>query len=127
MNRAEHTTDEAPWTTLGLWIGVLLPPAVWGLHLQFVYAASEQVCKGKLNVGTLNLASACCVIVALGAGALATGIWFASGTQWPSEDRSDLIARKRFLSAEGMLSSLLFSIVVVGQWMSIFYLPPCAY
>jgi hypothetical protein len=127
MNRTEHKTDEAPWTTFCLWVGVLLPPAMWGLHLQFVYAASEQVCKGQLSLATLNVASACCVAAALGAGMLATGLWFASGRRWPSEERSDVIARRRFLSAEGMLSSLLFSIVVIGQWMSVFYLSPCAH
>jgi type III secretory pathway component EscU len=127
MNLSERKDDEAPWITLGLWIGLLLPPAVWGIHLQFVYAASEQVCKGQLSLTTVNVISAICIAAAIGAGILATGLWFGAGRIWPSEAKTDLIARQRFLSAEGMLSSLLFSIIVVGQWTGVLYLTPCAH
>jgi hypothetical protein len=127
MNPAQQKAGDAPWTTLGLWVGVLLPPAAWAAHLQFVYAGSEQVCKGNLSLATLNIVSGVCVLAALAAGVLAASLWFTSGAQWPSDTRSDLVARRRFLSAEGMLSGLLFAIVVVAQWFALVYLSPCAH
>jgi hypothetical protein len=73
------------------------------------------------------MVSAACVLAALGAGILAAGLWFTSGAKWPSDGRSDIVARQRFLSAEGMLSGLLFAIIVVGQWLAVIYLSPCAH
>jgi hypothetical protein len=127
MNHTQTKPRNAPWTTFGLWIGILLPPAAWAIHLQFVYAASEQVCKGHVSLTTLNIVSAASVLAALGAGVLAAGLWFGSGAKWPAEEQSDVIARQRFLSAEGMLSGLLFAIVVVAQWFALVYLSPCAH
>ena len=127
MHHAPLRSEHAPWTTLGLWIGVLLPPAAWGTHLQFVYAASEQVCKGRFGLTTLNVVSAICVLATVCSGLLAAGLWFGAGAKWPSDQASDLVARQRFLSAEGMLSGLLFAIVVTGQWLALIYLSPCAH
>jgi hypothetical protein len=127
MSAAQPQPKNARLTTLGLWVGVLLPPVAWAAHLQFVYAASEQVCRGRLGLATLNIISAMCLLAALCAGVLATGLWFGSGAKWPSDERSDLVARQRFLSAEGMLSGLLFAIVLVGQWLALVYLSPCAH
>jgi hypothetical protein len=115
----------APLTTIALWTGLFLAPAAWGVHLQFVYAASQQVCKKNLTSVTLNSASAICLALAVISGLLATWNWFMAGATWPSDERSDLIARRRFLSAEGMLTALLFAVVIGAQWLALVYLPPC--
>jgi hypothetical protein len=124
--QVDHPKPEtAPLTTLALWLGLFLSPAAWAMHLQFVYAASQQICKQHLSEVTLNNASILCLTLAVIGGLIATWNWFTAGANWPSEERSDLIARRRFLSAEGMLSSLLFTIVIVAQWLSVAYFPPC--
>lgn len=113
-------------TTL-LWTAFFLPPAAWGFHLQFVYAAADQVCQGGVRELTLHIASIVCLAVAVLGGVVALWQWLAAGATWPSEQRSDFIARRRFLSAEAMLASLLFGLVIVGQWLAVLYLSPCAH
>jgi hypothetical protein len=126
MGTHQPKPESAPFTTLALWTGFLLAPAAWAVHLQLVYAASEQVCKQHLSRATLNAVSVVCVALAVGGGLLATLNWFIAGAKWPSEERSDLTARQRFLSAEGILSGLLFTVVIVAQWLALLYLTPCS-
>ncbi|MFO0791053.1 MAG: hypothetical protein U0805_16460 [Pirellulales bacterium] len=110
-----------------LWSAFFLPPAAWGFHLQFVYAAADQVCKGGMREQMLHIASTACLVASLLGGIVAFWQWLAAGATWPSEHRSDFIARQRFLSAEAMLASLLFGLVIVGQWLAVLHLPPCAH
>jgi len=125
MDTHQPKPESAPITTLAVWTSFLLPALAWGAHLQFVYAAAQQVCKGQVGVATLSIVSAVCLAAAVGAGVLGCCLWFSAGAKWPSDERSDLVARLRFLSAEGMLSSLLFAIIIAGQWMAVIYLSPC--
>jgi hypothetical protein len=117
--------ESAPWTTAALWTGVFLAPVAWAVHLQFVYAVSQQACTGKISDMTLHIVSLACAAAAVAGGLLAAWHWFKSGAQWPSDERSDLIARRRFLSSEGILSSVLFALIIVGQWLAIVFLSPC--
>jgi hypothetical protein len=125
MGTNQPKPPSAPLTTLALWTGFLLAPVAWAVHLQFVYAASQQVCKQKLSSVTLNSVSAICLGLAVISGLLATWNWFSAGAKWPSDDRSDLVARRRFLSAEGILAAVLFAVVIAAQWLALIYLPPC--
>ena len=125
MDTDQPKPESAPITTLALWTGLLLAPIAWAVHLQFVYAASQQVCTDRLTQTTLQAVSIICLALAVTAGLLATWNWFSAGAKWPSDERSDLVARRRFLSAEGMLSALLFAIVIVAQWLALVYFPPC--
>jgi hypothetical protein len=125
MNTDQPKPESAPVTTLALWTGLLLAPIAWAVHLQFVYAASQQVCNERLTPAMLQAASITCLALAVAAGLLATWNWFTAGAKWPSDERSDLIARRRFLSAEGMLSALLFALVIAAQWLALVYFSPC--
>jgi hypothetical protein len=126
IQRITEPQHDGAWgTSAALWAGVLLGPAAWGVHLQFVYAAAEQVCKGNLDKTALHIASIACLVVAIASGIIAAWLWFMSGAKWSSDARSDLVARQRFLSCEGILSGVLFAIVIVGQWLSIVYYSPC--
>jgi hypothetical protein len=126
IERLTEPQHDGAWgTSAALWTGVLLGPAAWGVHLQFVYAAADQVCKGNLDKTALHIASIACLSVAIAGGLIAAWLWFTSGVKWPSDARSDLVARRRFLAAEGILTGVLFAIVIVGQWLSIVYYPPC--
>src|SRR3954469_16306367 len=126
MDTNQPMPPSAPLTTLALWMGFLLAPAAWAVHLQFVYATSEQVCKQHLSRATLNGVSTACLTVAVFGGVLATMNWLLAGAKWPSDERSDLVARRRFLAAEGILTGLLFTVVIVAQWMALVYHSPCS-
>src|SRR4051812_14326725 len=102
MNVQQHKGENAPWTTVALWIGLFLAPAAWAIHLQFVYATAQQACNGKIDQATLHFVSLACTALAVAGGLLATWNWFKAGAQSPSDERSDFVARRRFLSAEGM-------------------------
>jgi hypothetical protein len=112
---------------LALWTAFFLGPAAWGVHLQSVYAASQQVCDGTFRLATLHVISTVCLAMSLGGGLLAMVLWLRAGAVWPSEERADAIARFRFVSAEAILTGILFALVIIAQWISVLYYSPCAY
>jgi hypothetical protein len=125
VHQPQH--DGALLTNLALWVAFFLGPAAWAVHLQVVYAASQQVCDGTFSKSTLHIISALCLIASVVGGLLAMALWLRAGAVWPSERGDDLTARARLLSAEAMLTSLLFSLVIIAQWLSVLYYSPCAY
>jgi uncharacterized membrane protein len=126
MTNGEPHSHRAPMITAVLWLAFFMAPAAWAIHLQFVYAASQQVCKGTLSLFTLHAVSMVCVVAALVSFAVAAWQLFATGATWPSDESNDQVARRRFLAAEALLAGLLFSIVIVAQWLALIYLSPCA-
>jgi hypothetical protein len=126
MSNQELHSHQAPVATPMLWLAFFMPPVVWAFHLQFVYAAAQQVCNDNLTLTSLHAFSAACTIVALIALFLAVWQLLSTGGRFPSDERGDVLARRRFLAAEALLSGLLFSIVIVAQWLALLYLSPCA-
>ena len=112
-------------TTLLLWTPFVLAPLAWGMHLQVVYAASQLVCSGAIPLSTLHLISAVCLVLAISASLFAAWQWRRAGAEVPSQHESGWSARMRFVSLQGMMSGALFALVIVAQWIALFYLPPC--
>src|SRR4051794_20464148 len=125
MSNEERVSHRAPMTTPILWLALFMAPAAWAIHLQFVYAASQQVCKGSFSLFSLHVVSLACVLAALVG--LSVALWqlIVTGAKWPSDEHNDEVARRRFLAAEAILAGLLFSIVITAQWFALVYLSPC--
>jgi hypothetical protein len=108
---------------LRLWIGMLLPPIAWGVQLQSLYLTSEFGCRS--SDFTWNHVV---VVVALGisivAGVIAWGEWTASDASDEAEG-GDQMSRRRFMSLLGVLTSALFSITILAQWLPTLMGVPC--
>ncbi len=124
--KVEQPEHESTWSITGaLWLGFALGPIAWIIHLQTVYAASEQVCQGDASRATLHVVSGLCLAAAILGGLIAGWEFFRGGDEPPDERAVGLEARRRFLSVEGLLTSALFVVVIIAQWTVVASLPPC--
>jgi hypothetical protein len=124
--KIEQPEHESAWSITGaLWMGFALGPIAWIAHLQVIYAASQQVCQGDASRQSLHIVSAVCLAAAVIGAAVAGWEFFRGGDLTPSEFEGGLKARRRFMSAEGILTGVLFAVVIIAQWTVVAALPPC--
>jgi hypothetical protein len=114
---------EQPISELFLWIGFLLPPLAWSVYMETVYLFSDYGCK-NLNFLPNHIVSVVFLIISLLGGAVAWSNWQKSGSTWP-DDSSGSVSRSRFMSALGLLTSALFSLLIFAQWLPTILGVPC--
>jgi hypothetical protein len=106
-----------------LWAGIILPPASWLLHGFATLLLGATICTGwapVFHVVTLVLAAG----AAMGGG-FAYSSWRAVGGGYDIRDAEAWLGRVRFLSLGGMALSMIFSLVIATQWVSVLVLSPC--
>lgn len=108
---------------LRLWLGLLVPGAVFLLALSAEYALVPEAC-ARNDTTLLHVIALVSLIVALAGGGLAWREWSALGRGWPGEEPGP-VARSRFMAVLGMMTSAMFSLVIVAQWMPMLILNPC--
>jgi hypothetical protein len=124
--KIEQPKHESAWSITGaLWLAFALGPVAWAVHLQAVYAASQQVCQGDASSMTLHVISVACLAAAVIGGGLAGWECFRGGAEPPDEYEGGLRARRKFMSFEGLLTSALFTVLIIAQWTVVAALPPC--
>jgi len=107
---------------IALWSGVLVGPAAWIAHQQIGYGLAAWVCAtGHRSV--LYLLTLACLALVLAAAALAWRNGRRSEEGKPGE--ADDLSRARFMSKLGLLSSLLFGLVIIAQAVPLILLFPC--
>lgn len=116
----EHFKDASG--LLSLWGGVMLAPAAFLLNLQITYAVVTLNCSDAEP--WLHLSSLATLLLALGGGWLAWREWRRTGEGWPG-DGEGAVPRSRFLAVLGLLSSSLFALVILAQWLPVLVLGPC--
>ena len=107
-----------------LWIGILLPPIAWGVQLQSVYLASEFGCATS-NFTWNHVLSAITLTIAMIGGAIAWWEWTVAGGT-TEEEGSNGMSRRRFMALIGVLTSALFSVTIIAQWLPTLMGVPCA-
>ena len=127
----EHTVrsyQEQPYraqggSSLTLWFGILAGPIAWIISLNLAYNLVQVACDQQSFL-TMHLVSAGTLAMALFGGYVALREWNAIGAGWLDED-GGVIARRRSMSALGLLNGALFSFVIFGQWMANLAFGPC--
>ena len=105
--------------TTGSAIGVLLPPILALAHLTLAYALVELACAQE-RVWLLHSVALLFVAAAL----LATR-WAWRGTRLGANAADGSVSRARFFSWVGSYTGILFSAVIVAQWLTVWVLSPC--
>jgi len=109
---------------LMLWTGVLAGPIGWLLQFQARYSLVDWACSaGKTYV--LHVISLGFLAIALGSGFLSLRLWRSVGCKWPSDSQDGRAARVTFLSSLGVLTSGMFSLVIVAQALPALWIDPC--
>jgi hypothetical protein len=106
-----------------LWTGVVLPPLAFLLNLEAAYALVPTACSSR-NLLLVHLVHLVCLVLAIFGGFTALRHWRASGGTWPG-GAGGRLSRTQFMSGLGMLLGLLFTVVIVAQWIPSFMLDPC--
>lgn len=109
----------------GLWFGVLGPPVIWAARLMTAYALVPRSCEpGGLTA--MNAVTLVALAGSLLAGFVAFRSWRGAGEAADGDGTAGLLAgRTRFLGFVGMLSSLLFSAVIVAEGLANLMVDPC--
>ncbi|MBV9214746.1 MAG: hypothetical protein JO053_01110 [Acidobacteria bacterium] len=120
---SDSTVYRRPGKDLLLWIGLLLPPAVWITQLQTVYLASEYGCSTS-NFKWNHVVSLFCLLLAVTGGIIAR-----QGGSMANE-QEELKGEKtatttRFMSIMGMVLAGLFSTLIFAQWLPTLIGVPC--
>jgi hypothetical protein len=103
-----------------LWVGLLLPPAAWGMQLQGLYLASEYGCATSdftWNHGVVIVG----LILSITGRAIAWRLWSKSG----STDENAEMSLRSFMSMLGVLSGALFTVTIFAQWLPTLMGVPC--
>ena len=105
------------------WIGFFLAPAVFFAHLQLTYVLVPWACvrNGELWIHLVGALSV--VLAALGA-YVALRTWQRAGREDPGE-AGGAVPRTRMLGVIGVGMSLLFTLLLLAQWSTAFFLSAC--
>lgn len=106
-----------------LWTGVLVPPVAFLLNLEVAYALVPTAC-GARSVVLVHLVHLVSLGLAILGGVVAWRTWQRSGATWPGGE-GGRISRTRFMAGLGALMGLLFTLVILAQWIPSFILDPC--
>ena len=112
-------------TELGLWNGILGPPIYWLIHFQIIYALVPRVCMthshAALHMTTLVFLAAT-IVSGVIAWKLRTPAPLEPGTLEPIET---IPARPWFMAQLGLMSSVMFSLIFIAQWIASLMIDPC--
>jgi hypothetical protein len=106
-----------------LWFGILAGPLAFLINLQLSYMLVHPVCVTAHHI-ILHLVPAGALLLAASGGVSAWRNWQRTG-QAESSQAGGVLPRSRFMAGVGLLTSGLFIIVIVAQWLPNFILSPC--
>jgi hypothetical protein len=104
-----------------LWAGILAGPLAFALNLQTNYMLVDLACD-RNSRGVLHIVPAVVFLFIAGAAVLS---WNAFRGLEAAAASSGPALRAKFMALLGVLSNVLFILLVVSQWIPIFTLHPC--
>jgi hypothetical protein len=119
----EKHNDPGVTGNFWLWVGLLLPPLAWITQLQTVYLTSEYGCATSDFLWN-HIASAVAIVLSMIGGIIAWRHWQAGGGQTDNESALPK-DRKQFMALLGILTGVLFTLVIFAQWLPTLFGVPC--
>ena len=107
-----------------LYAGLLGSPLLWAIQFQLSYMLVPWVCTHR-NAWLLPLVHLVFFTLSIVCGALSWREWRRVGTSLPHSEEEDVVARTKFLGALGLMSVALFSLLILAQTVTSFFLDPC--
>ena len=127
--RQDHVPPDAPVAhdpgpaPRAQWVGFFLAPAAFFVHLQLTYVLVPWACVRR-GEPMIHLAGALSVVLAVIGALVAWRTWQRAGRADPGEG-GGAMPRTRLLGVLGLGMSLMFALLLIGQWMTAFFLSPC--
>jgi hypothetical protein len=115
--------EHPPVSDVAQWTAFLGAPLAFLLNLEVSYTMVDWTCTSG-NDWALHIVHAAALAMAVAAGMLGRALWMRTGSDWPDPGAGS-VSRSRFLAALGALGGLLFSLVILAQWITVIILGPC--
>jgi hypothetical protein len=115
--------EEQATTPRGLWLLVVVGPALVAAEQQANFVLVRQACSMQRNVALYAVVIVAMLLTVVTA-MIGVSIWRRTGADWPTE-ASDLANRIRFISVLGILSSAMSFLVIVAQGIATVHFDPC--
>jgi hypothetical protein len=110
---------DRPLRDFGLWLGILGPPSAWLVQFQTIYMQVYPACGVHRN---LNIGFTCAgffLVVAV-LGLYPTNMWLNN-----REAANPVSRTRRFMSILGAVSTALFLLLIIAQWIAAIFVDPC--
>ena len=115
--------EERATTPKGLWMLVVAGPAIVAIEMEANFVLVRQACSAQRNVA-LYAVVMMAMLLTIATGFAALSIWRRTGVEWPTE-AVDLANRVRFITALGVLSSVMSLLVILAQAFATLLFDPC--
>ena len=106
-----------------LWTALLAPPIVWAVQFEICYALVPFRCYGGTRA-PLYAFTTVALLLTIAAGFLALINWRTVDRVWPNESTRPG-SHIAFMSVLGLMSSLLFSLILIAEIIAVAVLHPC--
>ncbi|HEV2765220.1 MAG TPA: hypothetical protein VGV38_19715 [Pyrinomonadaceae bacterium] len=106
-----------------LWAGVLAAPLAMLVELQVNYALVPWACHTN-RVWPVHLTALIALALTVGGGLLSWRNFRRAGEKW-EDDGAGVLPRSRLMASLGVLISALIALVVLAQWLAVFFYNPC--
>jgi hypothetical protein len=113
----------SPANLFALWWGILIGPLAWATDLGISYPIEQSLCRFNQAWG-FHAITVCALALAV-SGVLVARRELALVPRVPGEERPRPIARSRFMAQLGIALSVLFIIVILGEWVPKLGINPC--
>jgi hypothetical protein len=121
--RAARAARDAGPAPRAQWVGLFLAPAAFFAHLQIRYVLVPWACatNGQLWIHVVDVLA---LALALLGAFVAWRTWQLAGREQPGE-AAGAVPRTRMMGVLGLGASLMFALVLLGQWMTSFFFSAC--
>jgi hypothetical protein len=109
-------------TSIALWFGMLGGPTAGFFNILLNYQAVDRACVTN-SPATIHILTLICLALALLAGFTSWRLRSDAG-RWP-DDAGGMLARSRFMTTVGLLTSAVATVGIVMQWIPVFFLGAC--
>src|SRR3954447_1473957 len=121
--QAAHDARDLGPAPRAQWVGLFLAPAAFFTHIEVRYNLVPWACatNGQIWVHVVDVLA---LALALLGAFFAWRTWQSAGREEPSE-AGGALPRTRMMGVMGIGTSLMFALVIFGQWMTNFFFSPC--
>jgi hypothetical protein len=107
-----------------LWTAVLTGPMVWLMQFQARYSLAQISCSNTADLA-LKVTGFVALLGTVAAGVLSWRLWLRAGHSWPNDLIPPTSGSALLLSTLGMLTSAMFSLVIIAQIIPDFFFATC--
>jgi hypothetical protein len=122
MTAPAHNTSAEPRSAAALWLGILGPPVIWLTQFEIKYALTAVGRRSEHTPLLIAVAIVAMALVVLCGYVAVRERQLAAAS--PFDATAGVFARNRFMATLGLMSSAMFLLVTIAQFIADFFFVP---